>query len=197
MNLNKQLQHTAFTQAAKLAQTATPVNRLEDALTSSDALENISLEVQELLQRLMPKAPARALRGEWLGHPLHPIAVHSPLGGWMIATALDVAPQTDTDEQRQQYENAADLALLLGTIGGLGAITTGWPEWEKARGQARRTGLLHGLLTETAFFLNVGSLVARKQGKRKLGKTLSGVGLGIAVAGGMLGGQLVYRHRMG
>ncbi|MFC6616430.1 hypothetical protein [Deinococcus radiophilus] len=88
----------------------------------------------------------------------------------MIAALLDFAPLGNTPEKRQQYQKAADTALLLGTVGGAGAVATGWVEWSTARGQARRTGLIHGALNETAFLLNVGSLIARKKGRRGLGK---------------------------
>ncbi|MCD0158442.1 DUF2231 domain-containing protein, partial [Deinococcus sp. 6GRE01] len=76
-------------------------------------------------------------------------------------------------------------------------IATGWADWSNTRGQARRTGLIHGALNEAAFVLNVGSLLARRRGRRGLGKALSGAALGVAVAGGFLGGELVYRHGLG
>lgn len=179
---------------------SSPSNRLEDLLSEHDAIDELSLDLQEWLGGALdqlPESVVEALRGEWLGHPLHPALVHLPLGGWMIAGVLDFAPLGGSAEERQHREKAADAALLLGTVGGLGAIATGWTEWTSARGQARRTGLIHGALNETAFFLNVGSLLARRQGKRGLGRALSGAGLGLALAGGLLGGQLVYRHRMG
>ncbi|GHF95610.1 hypothetical protein GCM10017783_04390 [Deinococcus piscis] len=179
---------------------SSPSNRLEDRISEHRALDQLSREVQEALisvQSHLPHSVVDTLHGEWLGHPLHPALVHLPLGGWMIAGVLDFAPLGGSAEDRQHREKAADAALLLGTVGGLGAIATGWTEWTSARGQARRTGLIHGALNETAFFLNVGSLLARRRGQRKLGKALSGAGLGLALAGGLLGGQLVYRHRMG
>lgn len=175
-------------------------DRIEDTITESATLDQLALNFQHTLQsalHTLPPAVVAALRGDWLGHPVHPIKVHLPLGGWMIAALLDFAPLGNTPEKRQQYQKAADTALLLGTVGGAGAVATGWVEWSTARGQARRTGLIHGALNETAFLLNVGSLIARKKGRRGLGKALSGAGLGVALAGGMLGGQLVYRHRMG
>lgn len=177
-----------------------PSNRAEDLLSEHPAVDGLSLEVQQALNAALDRLPegvVGALRGEWLGHPLHPALVHLPLGGWMIAGMLDFAPLGHSAEERRRREQAADTALLLGTVGGLGAIASGWTEWSTARGQARRTGLIHGALNETAFLLNVGSLLARRRGQRGLGKALSGAGLGLALAGGLLGGQLVYRHRMG
>jgi hypothetical protein len=41
---------------------------------------------------LLTKSPpfCRALRGEWLGHALHPLMTDFPLGAWMSASLLDL-----------------------------------------------------------------------------------------------------------
>ncbi|MFD1731793.1 DUF2231 domain-containing protein [Deinococcus malanensis] len=84
-----------------------------------------------------------------------------------------------------------------GNSGALPTIIAGWADWTLTRGQARRTGLVHGLINETAFVLCAGSLLARQRGYRRLGRALSGGGLILASFGGVLGGQLVYRHGVG
>ena len=190
---------TLLEQALRAAQSAGPSDVIEDRLTDSDALETAAQDIQGMLVQVLdalPQGAVDALRGEWLGHPVHPILVHLPLGGWMIAAALDHWPAAD-GEERERREAAADQVLLAGTVGGAAALAAGWAEWAELRGQPRRTGLLHGALSEGAWLLNVGSLVARRRGHRGLGKALSGAGLGLAVAGGLLGGQLVYRHHVG
>lgn len=53
------------------------------------------------------------------------------------------------------------------------------------------------MLEESAFLLNIASVLARRRGKRRLGKLLSGVGLGAALVGGLLGGELVYGRGVG
>ncbi|WP_407570474.1 DUF2231 domain-containing protein [Deinococcus altitudinis] len=171
-------------------------DRLENAVSEHRALDEAALALQQFLkvaEDRLPPLVLSALHGEPLGHPLHPILVHLPLGGWIIAGMLDFLPLGEQEDRQK----AADLALLLGTVGGLGTIATGWTDWGNTRGQARRTGLVHGLLNEAAFLLNSASLVARRRGKRGLGKTLSGTALTLALAGGFLGGQLVYRHGLG
>ena len=62
---------------------------------------------------------------------------------------------------------------------------------------ASRLLVFLGVVNELAFFLNAGSIVARRKGRRGLGKALSGGALGLALAGGFLGGQLVYGHGIG
>lgn len=173
-----------------------PAHAIEDALSNHDTLESVADTLQKVLKGAeahLPDGVLNALHGEWLGHPVHPILVHLPLGGWMVAAALDFWPTAEPGRN----EAAADLALTLGTLGAVGTIATGWTDWSTTRGEARRTGLIHGALNETAFFLNVGSIVARRRGKRGLGRALSGAALGLAAAGGFLGGELVYRHGLG
>ena len=170
-------------------------DRIEDTLSDHDWLEAAAQAVQPELREaleLLPPGMVAFLHGQPLGHPLHPILVHLPLGGWIVAGLLDFLPG-----QSRESEQAADRALLLGTVGAVGAIAAGWTDWSNSRGEARRTGLLHGSLNEVAFTLNLASLWARKRGKRGLGKALSGSALALAGVGGFLGGQLVYRHGLG
>ena len=172
-----------------------PTQLFEDALSEHDRVEALARELQPLIKQALGRLPPRmraSLHGEGLGHPLHPALIHLPLGGWIVAGILDWAPGR-TDGR----DHAADQALLPGTAGALPAIMAGWADWTLSRGQARRTGLVHGLINETAFMLCAGSLLARRRGHRGLGRTLSGGGLILASLGGVLGGQLVYRHGVG
>ncbi|UQN09975.1 DUF2231 domain-containing protein [Deinococcus sp. QL22] len=171
-------------------------DQIEDALSQHDSLEAVADVLQRQLQaaeRHLSPALIATLHGQPLGHPLHPILVHLPLGGWLVAGILDFYP----GQKSAETEHAADLALLLGTVGAVGAIAAGWTDWANTRGEARRTGLIHGALNESAFFLNGASLLARRKGRRGLGKVLSGTALVLALGGGFLGGQLVYRHGLG
>ena len=171
-------------------------DRLEDAATQHGSVEALARLIQPPLRHALEAVPAPVLsllHGELIGHPLHPILVHLPLGGWLIGGLLDTLPAADPAAQ----ERAADRVLLLGTLGATSTIASGWTDWANTVGAARRTGLVHGLLNETAFLLHGASLVCRWRGQRRLGKVLSGSGLALALAGGFLGGQLVYRHGLG
>lgn len=128
-------------------------DRVEDALSEHRWVEALAEQWQGALKRTkadLPRGPAVAsvLHGEPLGHPLHPILVHLPLGGWLVTGLLDFLP----GGQAHEREQAADLALLLGTLGSVATIAAGWTDWSNTRGQARRTGLIHGALNEVAFF---------------------------------------------
>ena len=173
-----------------------PAHIVEDTVSNHDTVESVADTLQTLLkgaEAIIPAGVLDLLHGEPVGHPVHPLLVHVPLGGWVIAAALDHLPAKAPGGN----DHAADLALTLGTLGAVPTIATGWLDWSNTRGEARRSGLIHGALNETAFLLNVGSLLARRRGQRGLGKALSGAALGLAVAGGFLGGELVYRHGLG
>ena len=170
-------------------------DRIETAVSEHDALEVAAVALQQALklaEGAIPERVINALHGEFLGHPLHPILIHVPLGGWMLAGLLDFMPGGD-----ERTEHAADVVLTISTVAALPTIATGWVDWSNTRGEARRTGLIHGVVNELALFLNAGSIVARRKGRRGLGKALSGGALGLALAGGFLGGQLVYGHGIG
>ena len=109
----------------------TLTDRLEDRLSNHDAVETLAAELQPALRGVrdrLPQGAVSALRGEPLGHPLHPALIHLPLGGWMVAALIDFLPGNDAPGDREQTERAADLALLLGTLGAVPTIAAGWAE---------------------------------------------------------------------
>ena len=169
-----------------MRQHETTADRLDEVFEQQDWLETLSDALQPHVKAIESKLPD-AVHGTGLGHPLHPAVVHLPLGGWVVASVLDV---TGNDE-------AADRALLFGTVAAVPTIALGWLDWANTRGTARRVGVVHGLLNETAFTLNVVSLWARARGKRGLGKGLSGAALAISGLSGFLGGHMVYHQGLG
>ncbi|MFC4452395.1 DUF2231 domain-containing protein [Deinococcus sonorensis] len=178
-----------------MSKSETAADALEATL-DQDWIETAADTIQPLLRQVEGRLPDRVLdllHGVPIGHPLHPALVHLPLGGWMTAGMLDLMGVFGNAEA----DRAADTVLLLGTVGATATIVTGWTDWSNTRGAARRDGLVHGLTNETAFLLNIGSLLARRKHHRKLGRLLSGTALLLSIAGAFMGGQLVYRHGLG
>lgn len=134
------------------------------------------------------------LHGTWLGHPLHPVLTDIPLGAWTTAVALDAQEAATGDAA---YGRAADFALGVGLIGALGAAVTGLTDWSETYGRSQRAGLVHGLLNATATALVATGWVLRKNGSRSAGKATALAGFGIALGSAYLGGELVYRERLG
>jgi nitrite reductase/ring-hydroxylating ferredoxin subunit/uncharacterized membrane protein len=138
------------------------------------------------------------LHGTWLGHPLHPVLVSVPLGAWTVALVLDALDAREGWRGRRGgLGRGADAAVAIGLAGAAGAAVTGLTDWQHTSGGPRKTGLLHGLLNTTATVLYGASLVARVRGARGAGRTLSFAGYAVASAAGYLGGELVFRGRIG
>jgi nitrite reductase/ring-hydroxylating ferredoxin subunit len=140
------------------------------------------------------QAVKNALHGVWLKHPLHPVFTDIPVGAWATTVVLDARAAATGDESCAE---AADTALAFGLAGAAGAAVTGLTDWSETDGNAKRLGLVHGLLNATATALMFTAYVLRRQDKRRAGEVCTLAGLGVAVAGAYLGGDLVYAKRIG
>lgn len=133
-----------------------------------------------------------ALHGVWLRHPLHPVLTDVPIGAWTTALALDLAASDD-----EGFHRAATFAMGVGLVGAVGAAITGLTDWSETDGQARRTGLLHGLLNLTATSLFALAFASRRNGAPRHGRALAWTGYTIALGAAYLGGDLVYGQAVG
>jgi nitrite reductase/ring-hydroxylating ferredoxin subunit/uncharacterized membrane protein len=138
------------------------------------------------------------LHGTWLGHPLHPVVTDVPIGAWATALVFDTLDARDGGwTQRPALQRRADDAIVIGIVGALGAALAGVTDWQHTDGSARRTGFVHAALNTLALSLYAGSLVMRRRGGRRAGRSLAGAGFGVLLASAYLGGRLVYRERIG
>ena len=133
-----------------------------------------------------------AIHGVWLGHPLHPVFTDLPLGAWTTALALDATANGDPGMRR-----AATFAMGVGLAGALGAAVTGLTDWSETDGQSRRSGLIHGLLNVTATALFATAFALRRKDDHDGGRKCAWTGYTIALGAAYLGGDLVYRQRIG
>lgn len=135
-----------------------------------------------------PRPVSDLLHGAWLGHPLHPVLVHLPIGSFLSAALFDLLPGG---------ERAATTMVAAGTAGAVPAMAAGWTDWSQMSPERRRVGLAHAALNGVAVGLYAGSLVARLRGRTGLGKILAYAGLSAAGAGAYLGGHLSYAQAGG
>jgi nitrite reductase/ring-hydroxylating ferredoxin subunit len=125
------------------------------------------------------------LHGVWLGHPLHPALVQVPIGAWSSGTIVDLMPG-----QRR----AATALLAVGTASAVPAATAGLNDWAGLSRDQRRVGLVHAMANFAGLALFTGSLVARRQGRYNLGRSLSYLGLIVVGGGAYIGGHLAYKQ---
>ncbi|HET7566665.1 MAG TPA: Rieske (2Fe-2S) protein [Gaiellaceae bacterium] len=146
----------------------------------AEPLDAVAEPVQGAV-RAIPKPVTDVLDGVWLGNPLHPALTDVPIGAWTAAAALDLVGS-----------RAADDALLVGVLGAIPAALTGLNDWSHLQGDSKRLGTVHALVNSMGLALNVASVLARRDGRRGLGKVLSGVAYAGALFSAHIGGQLSF-----
>lgn len=134
------------------------------------------------------------LNGVWLGHPVHPVITDVPIGAWTAAAVLDMA---ESESGEPGIGKAADIAVALGVAGAVGSAVSGLADWQYTVGETRRTGFNHAVLNTVALTLYVASMFARGSRNRALGRSLAFTGYAIASLSAYLGGDMVYRQKMG
>jgi nitrite reductase/ring-hydroxylating ferredoxin subunit len=99
------------------------LDRVADVAACDRFIEPVRRAVQGALT---PQGVADFLHGTWLGHPLHPVLVHGPLGSWISAGLLDLAPPlrpaataligTGVAAAVPAVANTAALGLYIGSL---------------------------------------------------------------------------------
>ncbi len=138
---------------------------------------------------------ANLLHGRWLGHPLHPALTSLPTGAIGTAVLLDAARVLAGD--RARWREASHAAVGVGLLASLGAAATGVTDWQHTHEQARRIGLVHGVLNSAATSLYALSWVDRSRGRQRRAIAGTAMGYGITLASGYLGAALVYGFGIG
>ena len=130
------------------------------------------------------------LRGEWLGHALHPLLTDLVLGTWTSASVLDLIGGS---------QSAVPARRLIGT--GLLAVGptawTGWAEWSEAGPRDKRVGLVHAVTNAVAIGIYAASWNARRQGRHGSGARLALAGATVSGVGAYLGGHLAAARKVG
>jgi nitrite reductase/ring-hydroxylating ferredoxin subunit/uncharacterized membrane protein len=134
------------------------------------------------------------LNGTWLGEPLHVVLKDVPIGAWTVAMFFDVF---DSIASRREFALAAEASIAIGIFGAAGAAATGLTDWSDVNPPARKMGLLHGVLNLGATALFTTSLLLRKNKNRAGGRVAAALGYALMTYSAHLGGQLVYKHRVG
>lgn len=166
---------------------AAPVYAVEGAA----ALDPLVTAADRLCAGLVADPLRRdVLQGAWLGHALHPLLVEVPMGTWMSAAVLDLAGGRGARQ-------SAQLLTGLGLVAALPTALSGWAEYAEAGPRARRVGVVHAGANGLAAGLQLGSWAARRSGRHGLGRVLCLVGMGLAGAGGFLGGHVAVARKVG
>ena len=159
-----------------------------DRVADAAALDKVIDPARRAVQAALPQPVKNLLHGTWLGHPVHPVLVHVPVGAWVSAGLLDLVPP---------FRPAATALIGTGVAAAVPASLSGAADWSEQDAGVRRLGALHAVLNTAALGLYVGSLAARKRGRGALGLALSYAGLGVATGSAAIGGHMSYAQSSG
>jgi len=163
-----------------------------ERIENEERLESLSDPFQSGMRTLFQGSTGQNvrsfLRGDWLGHPLHPVLTDIPIGAWTAATIFDLASLMGA----RHLERAAQASVAVGVFGAIGAAVTGMADWSGVEGKSQRVGVVHAGLNAIGLGLQIASLVRRRTG-RGSGRVLSGLAFLISSSAAYLGGQLVYQ----
>jgi nitrite reductase/ring-hydroxylating ferredoxin subunit/uncharacterized membrane protein len=169
--------------------TATAPDTVMDRLENASPLDPVVKTVRAVVGKVLgPQALRDAMHGLWLGHPLHPMLTDVPIGTWTAAGILDLVPGTGP---------AATTLIASGCAAAVPTIVTGWADWSELHPPQQRVGVVHAAANAIGLGLFTASLAARLGGRTMRGKALSYAGLTAVMAGGYLGGHLVFRQAAG
>lgn len=160
------------------------VKELLSAPESVAALDRVSIPLRARILRLLDDRPAASvLRGSWLGHPVHPMAVTLPMGAWTAAVLLETV---------RRDHRAARRLIGLGLLAVPPALATGWADWSLRDDAQRRAGLIHAAGNGAAAMAMAISFRRRRTGPDLCAQAWSWFGLAAAGASGALGGHIAF-----
>ena len=169
--------------------TTTAPETMIDRIENASPLDPVVKTVRKIVNTaLAPQQLRDALHGLWLGHPLHPMLTDVPIGAWTAAGVLDLLPGTG---------HASTTLIATGCAAAVPTAVTGWADWSQLHPPQQRVGLVHAVSNVVGLGLMSASVLARLRGRHVRGKGLAYAGLTAVMAGGYLGGHLVFRQAAG
>jgi len=167
--------------------------------------ERLSDRLQDMIKvvigsnRKPPRRLKSFLNGTWFGHPLHPVITDVPITVWMLTALFDliwlIAPAHNT-----WAAYGAFVSVIVGLLGALGAIVTGFTDWSDTFGSERRIGLNHSIFNVSATILYLVSFLLRLlagPGDGVAAAILGFVGLVSVIYAAYLGGEMVFTKGTG
>jgi hypothetical protein len=129
------------------------------------------------------------LRGDWLGHAVHPLLTDVTIGTWISASLLDLLGGSDSSAAAQRLVGAGLLAAAP-------TAWTGWAEWSVVAPREKRVGLVHAVANGVAIGVYAASWLARVRGRHGTGARLALAGAAVAGGSAYLGGHLTAARKV-
>jgi nitrite reductase/ring-hydroxylating ferredoxin subunit/uncharacterized membrane protein len=162
--------------------------------------ERLSDSLQQIIQAVVgshrppPRRLKSLLNGTWYGHPLHPVITDIPVTAWILTALFDIiwliSPAHNT-----WAAYGALVTVIVGLLGALGAIVTGFTDWSDTYGAERSVGLNHSIFNVSATTLYIVSLILRLlagPGDGVAAAIIGFAGLASVIYASYLGGDMVF-----
>src|SRR5215213_6569539 len=143
------------------------LDRVADVPTFDAVIE----PTRRAVQKVLPQPVKNLLHGTWLGHPLHPVMMHVPVGAWLSAGMLDLVPS---------LRPAGTVLIGAGVASAVPTALSGAADWSEQGIGVQRLGVLHAAANSVA-----------------LGLFLSYAGLGVVTGSAAIGGHMAYAQSSG
>ncbi|OBJ82131.1 DUF2231 domain-containing protein [Mycobacterium asiaticum] len=131
---------------------------------------------------------ARALRGSWLGHPVHPLLITIPVGTWMTSAVFDVIFKDVTTARR---------LIAVGLAATPPTLLAGWADYTLLGRRQQRVGLVHALSNFAGVVMFSLSYRSYRNNRLRAARVYTLAGLAAISVGGALGGHLSYAQGAG
>ncbi len=143
------------------------------------------------ISKLSVPVAVPALRGDWLGHALHPMLTDAPIGLWTASMVLDLVGG-------KASRPAARRLVGMGLLAAVPTAAAGLAEWESLPNRAsRRVATAHAAGNVLVLGLYLRSWLSRRGGRHTAGALWGFAGGVLAAVTGYLGGHLSFALGVG
>lgn len=153
-------------------------------------LDDVAAQLRRLAEPVSGGGLGGVLRGEGLGHALHPALTDVPIGAWTSAGLLDLLGG-------RRSRPAARRLIALGLLATAPTAAAGLADWSSAQDddlRVRRVGAVHAMANLVVGYLYWRSWRSRADGHHLRGMSWSTLGLTFLLGSGYLGRELAYGH---
>ena len=168
-----------------------PLAEFVDRAEHDRRLDSLVDKLGPLARRIADGPQASFLRGDPLGHALHPMLTDLPIGFFTSSFLLDLVGG-------RRARHASQTLIGIGLISLVPTAAAGLVDWDSIPdAPRRRVGAAHATFNGAAGLLYLWSWWKRRQDHQVRGIGLGVAGATMASAGGFLGGHLAFAQRAG
>lgn len=162
-----------------------------ERIESDERLDVVADRLGDVSAPLAQGAIGAALRGEWLGHALHPSMTDIPIGFWTSSAVLDMVGG-------KQSRGASRRLIAMGVLTALPTAAAGLAELATIEDRRlRRVAALHAAGNTVALACYAASWRTRRHQHHFRGMVTAALGGTIATFTGYLGGHLSFGRGVG